>query len=373
VLKPQACISDLHCPCLQPVSGTPHMTVVLLSDDPHIAALADHHLAAALERRGVATTTQLCPSGDPADAAALGHDLQARWRRRSPSAVIAHGWLAGLAAQVAARGHDVPLVQRFGRLTSAKDDATRARLETALARGADVVLASSSEQAEQLGARGIPRSRVRVVPLGVDVGSFSDHGPARARNGRPRLVAFDSLRDHASTQQLLRTLAELPASELLLVVPSTADSGATGAAAIDAEAERLGVRGRLRLLDGLPEPELPAVLRSADVALAPADSDGSVAFVLRAMACGLPVVAADGGAMSDAVADGVTGTLVGQGSPARMADAVRALLRDSMARESYGLAATDRARVRFSWDMIAQSTAAAVELAAGARQQRAAS
>ncbi|MDQ1643525.1 MAG: D-inositol-3-phosphate glycosyltransferase, partial [Actinomycetota bacterium] len=110
----------------------------------------------------------------------------------------------------------------------------------------------------------------------------------------------------------------------------------------------------LRFLDPLSPAELPRLLRSADLAVAPGN-DSDIDFVLQAMACGLPVVAAESGAVADAVADGVTGVLVPPRSPGRLGDAVRSLLSDALTRETFGLAGTDRARVRFGLEVVAET------------------
>jgi glycosyltransferase involved in cell wall biosynthesis len=134
-----------------------------------------------------------------------------------------------------------------------------------------------------------------------------------------------------------------------------------------AAAQHYRVADRMRFVGPVEEQELPRLLRSADVAV-DARSDGEDAsFVLRAMACGVPVVAYDAGAVADAVADAVTGRLVAPRSPVRLGDAVRSLLADRLARDSYGMSATDRARARFGWGVIAETTARAVEDVLAAR------
>jgi glycosyltransferase involved in cell wall biosynthesis len=88
------------------------------------------------------------------------------------------------------------------------------------------------------------------------------------------------------------------------------------------------------------------------VACTPADeSSGFVA--LKAMACGVPVVASATGALVDIIVDEVTGQLVSHHDPRQFAAVVNPLLRDSFLRRSLGGAGRDRARARYSWDRIA--------------------
>ena len=87
---------------------------------------------------------------------------------------------------------------------------------------------------------------------------------------------------------------------------------------------------------------------------------------IQAMACGTPVVASAAGAHVDAVVDGTTGILVEPLRPAVLAQKIRALLAHPMQLEAFSVAATDRARSRYSWDRIAHETAAVYDTALAA-------
>jgi D-inositol-3-phosphate glycosyltransferase len=101
---------------------------------------------------------------------------------------------------------------------------------------------------------------------------------------------------------------------------------------------------------------LPALLRSADVvACTPADGSSGV-VALKAMACGVPVVASAVGALVDIVVDDVTGHLVTHQDPRQLANCLNSLLRDSFLRRSLGSAGRDRTVARYSWDRIAADT-----------------
>src|SRR5688500_18792485 len=136
------------------------MRVFLLSDDPDLAHRADRELAAAMSTLGHDVAVETRPDLDLSRAAAVGHELAARWVDAPPVAVIAHGWLAGMAAQVGARAGEIPVIQRFSQLARGQDDPERTRSEAALGRGAAMILASCSAQAELLAAIGVPRQKV---------------------------------------------------------------------------------------------------------------------------------------------------------------------------------------------------------------------
>jgi glycosyltransferase involved in cell wall biosynthesis len=83
--------------------------------------------------------------------------------------------------------------------------------------------------------------------------------------------------------------------------------------------------------------------------------------VIRAMSCGLPVVASAVGGQRDAVVDGITGLLVAPDHSAMLVHRLRALLARPAMLQAYGVAAADRAQSRYCIDRIAHETAAAYE------------
>jgi glycosyltransferase involved in cell wall biosynthesis len=299
------------------------------------------------------------------DAADLGHHLHEHFAESLPDVVLAVGWLAGLAAQVATRETGTPVVQRLfspGR----SSDPDRRRLEGAIARGAAVTIALCSDDVDRLVALGVRRRRIRVVPHGVDTTTFRDAGTTwPAAEGR-RVVARPDT-DQASTRRLVGMLPSLPHCELVLLTTAATRPGATGA--ITDTVSHHPVGHRVRLLD-LDEPEtgtsaLPALLRSADVVVVTGDDEHELDLALQAMACGRPVVARAIGAMADVVADGVTGVLVPPSASDGLGDAVRALLGDDLRRETYGLAAGDRARATFDWSTVGASVGRVLDEVAG--------
>jgi glycosyltransferase involved in cell wall biosynthesis len=108
-------------------------------------------------------------------------------------------------------------------------------------------------------------------------------------------------------------------------------------------------RPDLRLLGVLPQPELFALYRAADVIVVPSVWPEPLSRVLlEAMRIGRPVVATAVGGTPDAVEHGVTGLLVPRQDPEALAKAVIELLLDPERRERMGRAAAERAASTFS-------------------------
>jgi D-inositol-3-phosphate glycosyltransferase len=317
-------------------------------------------LAAALSALGHRVEHTSLPSDGVSAAAALGHELAAAWGAERPDVVVALGWLAGLSVQVGRRERPVPVVQRLfapGRT----GDVERRRLENAVARGADRVLALCSSDADRLVDLGVRRSSVRVVPHGVDTTTFGDDGPAWPGADGRRLVARPV--DHDAAARLIGLLPQLPRCELVLLTSPATRSGVTSA--LTEVVDRNAVASRVRLIDSQADEHSPAalaaLLRATDVVLAVDDQAPSLDLVLSGMATGVPVVAPAVGALADVVADGVTGVLVAPAAASGMADAVRALMSDDLSREAQGLAAGDRARASFGWPAVAAAVTRVAE------------
>ncbi|HEU5416132.1 MAG TPA: glycosyltransferase [Streptosporangiaceae bacterium] len=303
---------------------------------------------------------------------AFSAELSRRWQQQPPDIVHAHFWTSGLAALAATRGTQIPVVQSFhslgsqrGRPRPADDAMIRSRMERVVARAVRSVLAGSSAELTGLAGLGVPRAAITVVPFGVDTSRFEPLGPQARRGKAPRLLAAaPSSREHG-LDTVIRALAALPGAELLIVGgPPRAEIGTDPILRELAElAGRAGVSNRVLFTGKISQSRIPALLRSADLFVHVASDEPTGILPVEAMACGTPVVAAEGGADQDAVVDGATGVLVAPGSASALARRIRQLLASPMLLEGFGIAAADRARSRYSWERVGQETVAAYERA----------
>ena len=289
----------------------------------------------------------------------FGRRLAQIWRRNPPDLVHAHFWTNGLAALAGAQDLGLPVVQTFGSLTAAEHrhglpvrlPEDRAALETGIARLADMVLASSTEEFADLGRLGVPRARARMVPCGVDLERFSPEGPAAKRTARHRLLAAQPSAAARSIADALAALTLVPDAELVVMGEPEPDLLRLSA--------RLGVRDRLVFTGPVAPDDLPPLLRSADLLVSTAPFEPVGMTAIQAMACGTPVVTTAAGAERDAVVDMTTGLYARPGNPAELALWIRQLLTNRMRLEACGIAAADRARSRYSWERIGRETLAA--------------
>ncbi|CAN5473755.1 glycosyltransferase family 1 protein [soil metagenome] len=294
--------------------------------------------------------------------------LQRAWAQDQPDVVHAQSWLAGMAAQPAARALAIPVVQTFENLAAVQrrltgpadaDMADRAKLEALLARRANWVAANNTEEMFELFRMGCARSHISVVPCGVDSEVFTPPGAVAERGPAPsRIVSVPTCTGRYDVEMAVHGLAALADAELVFAIDATVAT--TGEVArLHAAARDAGVDDRVTTVEMGSAAELAELLRSADLFACVATTEPSGAAALMAMSCGVPVIATQVGALVDIVVDEVTGRLVTPGDVAGFADAARKLLHEPFAGRGMGAAGRDRARARYSWDRVAADAARA--------------
>jgi glycosyltransferase involved in cell wall biosynthesis len=120
-------------------------------------------------------------------------------------------------------------------------------------------------------------------------------------------------------------------------------------------ARAAGGEPQVRLLDRyLPDDEVEAVFRAADVAVLPYRSATQSGVTHVAYALGVPVITTDVGGLAETVTAGETGLVVPPGDPEALADAVVRFFEQRMGeRMRPGI---DALRRTHSWDTLADQT-----------------
>lgn len=233
-------------------------------------------------------------------------------------------------------------------------------VEGAIWRGADRVLAVSEVLAGMVGAAGVPRERLRIVPNGVDLASFADLDRDRARRalgfGDACVLGFVGfVREWHGLDRAVRFLADGPGRGCALVV------GGDGPArpGLERLADALGVGGRVRFLGTVPRDDVPGLVAAFDVALQPAVVPwASPLKLFEYMAAGRAILAPDSPNIREVVRDGVEALLF---PPEGFARALARLVADPALRTRLGRAAREAVYRRDrSWE----ANAALVEMLA---------
>lgn len=302
----------------------------------------------------------------------FGAYLAGRWSAEAPDVVHAHFWLSGIAAVAGARGLGIPVVQTFHSLgvvrkryhgTKDGSPAQRIRLERAVGRDVDSVVATCSDEVFELVRMGVSRRKITVVPGGVDCARFTPGGARASRGKRSRLLWLGRLTERKGVDTIIEALPRLPGVELIIAGGPERWRLAQHdeACRLLDLARRTQVAERVCFLGQVERPDVPALIRSADIVVSTPWYEPFGLVPLEAMSCGITVVVSAVGGLADTVVHGATGVHI----PPRRSDvlglAVRNLLADPVRREAYGIAGVDRARSRYTWDRIAGETLSAYE------------
>ncbi len=180
-------------------------------------------------------------------------------------------------------------------------------------RNAAIALAVSCAEAKHYEEFGVPRERVRIVPNGIDLDSFSPGRPqVDQRSTLPlesKLVGFVGRLDPIKgLQTLLRAFESVsqqtPGCKLLLVGP---DFGMKRALMSIVHKRKLS---GVIFLGPVSYDRLPNIYRTLDVVVTPSSFEIFGMSTLEAMACGKPVVSTRVGGMVELVQEGYNGFLV---------------------------------------------------------------
>ena len=307
---------------------------------------------------------------------------QIRGCRRDYEVLHANYWLSGqvahrlkheLSLPMVATFHTLALVKRAGlprglgdvaRTTAAEaamvsDEVPgRVRGETDIIRCADLILASTGEEAGLLDSLyGADPGRIEVLPPGVDHRLFSPghQAAARARLGHPgrRVLLFvGRIQPLKGLDLVVQALSEIDDAVLWAVGGPSGTEGPAELERVQKLAADLGVAERLLILPPRPHHELVDYYRAADVCLVPCRTESFGLVALEAAACGTPVVAASVGGLRSIVSDGETGLLVEGRDPLEWATAVALLLDDRDLASAMGAQASAGSG-RWSWCMTA--------------------
>jgi glycosyltransferase involved in cell wall biosynthesis len=218
-----------------------------------------------------------------------------------------------------------------------------------LLRRAATVRVGTTREREQLAAGGIPRERIFVAPVPVDLDRFSAAQPDETLR---RQVGGDALVLNVSRlvpQKDLPTLLRA-AQQVVREYP-----GARFAIAGDgplrrplaALAAELGLQQHVCFLGNVDRNQIPVLLAAADALAVSSVYEGTSLATVEAAAAGKPVVTTDVAGASDTVVDGITGYVVPVGDAAALAGALERILGDPTNADQMGAAAREHVRRHF--------------------------
>jgi D-inositol-3-phosphate glycosyltransferase len=312
--------------------------------------------------------------------------------------LYSHYWLSGevacllrpqLAAGWAHIAHTLGLVKNRTLAAGARPEPQlRIHVEGELAQQADLLIASTSDEANELtDGYGADPERVFIVPPGVDLATFQPMDRADARReigyGSERLLLFvGRLERLKGVEVAIRALALLRDRRhddvrLLILGEDSHEGDESEKDRLKAIASEAGVRDRVDFVGSVAHHELPYFYAAADACVMPSYSESFGLVALEAQACGCPVVASGVSGLRSVVRDEVSGYLIDEHDPAAYAERIGRLLADRELAQQMGRRGSLLAQ-RFSWkrtadrleelfDSVVERNQALVQ--AGARQE----
>ncbi len=282
---------------------------------------------------------------------------------RRPALIHAHFGVEGVYALPVARRLGIPLVTTFhgfdatlskAALLTSPAWANYPLFRDRLARQGDLFLCASSFIRDRVLAMGFPEDRARIHYIGVDCGTIRPRDPAEETR---TILHVARLVEVKGTRHLIGAFARVARRQADIELAIVGDGPLR--AALQAQADSLGIGGRVRFLGALPYADVLGLMRKAAMLALPSvrTSTGRVEglgmVLLEAAATGVPTIGSRIGGIPEGVLDGETGFLVPERDEEGLAARIEALLDDRNMRLSMGMRA--RALVEDRFDLRRQT------------------
>jgi glycosyltransferase involved in cell wall biosynthesis len=226
-----------------------------------------------------------------------------------------------------------------------------------------IIAVSGATKADLVRTLHVPSAKIAVVLHGVrpDLRRPPETVIAAALGRlaipRPYILFLGTVQPRKNLQRLIRAFGRVVAAGLPHTLVIAGRLGwLTGA--IQAEVDAQGLGARVHFPGYIADADVPSLYAGADTFAFPSLYEGFGMPALEAMACGVPLVAANTTSLPEIVGD--AGLLVDPLDEGAIADALIAVLRDDMLRARLVAAGTQRV-AQFSWERCARETLAVLE------------
>lgn len=218
-----------------------------------------------------------------------------------------------------------------------------------LARHANLQIHTSEYFAEQVLKWGVSRSKIRVIPNGVDTELFRLNRP-RKNDAKHVLFTARRLVKKNGLEYLIKSMAMLDGFDWHLYIAGEGPERQR----LQALVNSLELGDKITFTGLLKHCEIPGYLEKAEIAVMPSIIEATSLFMLEAMAMGKAVVASRCGGLEEVI-NGQNGLLVEPMDEGAMAEAVIELLENRGRLDEIGRAAYETAK-DYSWAQIAKET-----------------
>ncbi len=193
-------------------------------------------------------------------------------------------------------------------------------------------------------------NRVEVVPPGIESSWFEVE---RNQSASAQLLFWGRVEEEKGLPELFVALKKI-ANKFTNVKLTLVGEG-TRLGEYKAFVDYLGLEDHVEFTGWLNNREIQTLAAKSSIGIFPSRIESFGLSVVEAMATGLPVIAARGGAVPENIEDGETGTLVPVNNPDALAEAINKALENSQSSEMMAIAAKSAIQQKFSWDRAAGS------------------
>lgn len=236
------------------------------------------------------------------------------------------------------------IAESMHNITANFDHQFIAMLERLTMLKADVVTSPSEDLADYVCADlNYPRERMPIVRDPVNTQKFCPTGTrALPSDGRLTVVFAGRLEARKGVHYLMQAIPlvakEFPSVRFVMIGRDT--NTAPGKKSVRAQLERSlkqsGCRRYVEFIPGVPNSEMPAYFRSADICVLPSLYDNAPFTCIEALSTGIPVIGTSAGGMKEYIVDGQSGLIVPPADAKSLANALLLLLRDESKRKQFG-------------------------------------
>lgn len=236
--------------------------------------------------------------------------------------------------------------------------AIQRRLDRAMYRRCDLVIAASSSLADELArCHGVASERICVVEPGSDLPAPRPHDPREADLRRGRRIAVLCVASwHAAkgVLELLDAVAALAPDDVTLHLAGRDDVDAAYSARVRERLHASDLADRVVTYGGVDPARLAGLYAGADVFVLPSYTEAYGTVYGEALRAGLPTLGWRAGNLPNLIEDGREGYLLTTGDVAALTSALSRLAGDDAVRLAMAAAASERGRSLPTWEAAAE-------------------
>lgn len=273
-------------------------------------------------------------------------------RKENIHIIHARSRVPALASFVASRITSIPFI------TTAHGYYRKHLISKVMGWGKFVIVASNAMGYHMIKNFGVLQEKIRLIPRGVDLGSFEYKSPGDRRNN-PFTIGMISrispIKGHSYFIQAISQVSRKIPNLKVVIVGGVATGKEKYKAELDLLIRRLGLVEIVKFLG--PRDDIPRILSEMNIlVMSPVEQEAFGRAIIEAQAAGVPVVATTVGGIVDIVKDGQTGLLCSPQDPKELADKIIGLAKNKDLQQKIAEEARQSVEHNFTLEKMAAST-----------------